>query len=157
LKRLEDFNRAFPSIQTRMIGVSKNARGNGVIWTVQPFVEAREFKEESQLQKALEKKGWERLGSGAVYRHKATGVVIGDAHGGNVFHDEGELYPVEVIVSDAGKKPVSPFSRANYQSSSKGCLTHSDYCGQFGISQGKCAGEFRSSIGGGLCYDRPCL
>ena len=29
LKRLEDYNQAFPALQTRLIGVSRNARGNG--------------------------------------------------------------------------------------------------------------------------------
>lgn len=69
LKRLENYNNRFPGIQMRMIGVSLNARGNGVIWTAQPFVEGKEFKEEAQVQKALEKRGWKRITSEEpVYR-----------------------------------------------------------------------------------------
>jgi hypothetical protein len=102
LKRLQDYNKAFPGIQTRMIGVSKNSRGNGVIWTAQPFVEGRVFNEESALQKALESKGWERQGSDTIYRHKDTGVVMRDAHSSNVLHQGAELFPIDVIVTDTG-------------------------------------------------------
>jgi hypothetical protein len=100
LKRLEHFNFAFPALQMRVIGVSRNARGNGVIWTAQPFVEGWEFAEESQLCKALEKAGWTRVGSDTVYQHKRSGLVIRDAHTGNVLTDGKHLYPVDVIIDD---------------------------------------------------------
>jgi predicted RNA binding protein YcfA (HicA-like mRNA interferase family) len=104
LKRLENFNVAFPGLQMRMIGVSRNARGNGVIWTVQPFVDGWEFAEDSQLRKALEKAGWVRVGSDTVYRHKASGLVIRDAHTGNVLTDGTHLYPIDVIIDEMPAK-----------------------------------------------------
>ena len=100
LKRLENFNMAFPALQMRVIGVSRNARGNGVVWTAQPFVEGWEFAEDSHLRKALEKAGWERVGSDTVYRHKLSGLVIRDAHTGNVLTDGKHLYPVDVIIDE---------------------------------------------------------
>lgn len=102
LRRLQDYNTVFPGIQTRLIGVAQNTRGNGVIWTAQPFVEGRAFKDERSLQEALEKRGWERLGSDTIYRHRETGVVFHDAHSDNVLYRGNEIYPIDVIVTDAG-------------------------------------------------------
>ena len=106
LKRLEDYNQAFPALQTRLIGVSRNARGNGVIWTAQPFVEAAELKDDKRLQSLLEKKGFVRIDTAGdeniIYRHTATGAVIHDAHAGNVLVKGDELYPIDVIVTDLG-------------------------------------------------------
>ena len=76
-----------------MIGVSQNVRGNGVIWTVQPFVEGKHFKEESQVQRELESRGWLRMGSGATYRHNQAGVIMSDAHAGNIIVNGQELIP----------------------------------------------------------------
>jgi|GEM_PF-6987949 len=117
LKRLQDFNAAFPGIQMRMIGVSQNARGNGVIWTAQPFVEGREFKDEKALQKELEARGWERLGSDTNYRHIETGVVITDAHGSNILKKGRELFPIDVIVSNLGS--LEPFSLRKFDFASR--------------------------------------
>lgn len=39
LKRLVDYATLFPEIEMALIGVSKNERGNGVVWTRQNFVE----------------------------------------------------------------------------------------------------------------------
>ncbi len=106
LQRLENYNTAFPAIQTRMIGVSRNTRGNGVIWTAQPFVEALELKDDKRLQSLLEAKGWVRIdGPGddnIVYRHTPTGAIIRDAHTGNILVKGQELYPIDVIVTDLG-------------------------------------------------------
>ncbi len=98
---------AFPALQMRVIGVSRNARGNGVIWTAQPFVEAREFAEDSHLRKALEKAGWARVGSDTVYRHKLSGLMIRDAHTGNVLTDGKHLYPVDVIIDEMPAKGLT--------------------------------------------------
>ena len=100
LKRLEDYNRVFPSLQVRVIGVSTNVRGNGVVWTAQPFVAGREFKSDAALRKAMEARGWARISGDTVYRHKETGVVISDAHTGNVLYRGGELYPIDVIIEE---------------------------------------------------------
>lgn len=106
LKRLKDYNRVFPALQTRMIGVSQNARGNGVIWTAQPFIEGREFEDDRALQEEMERRGWERIDKdfdeNILYRHAGSGVVIRDAHGGNVLVKGDELFPVDVIVDDVG-------------------------------------------------------
>lgn len=106
LQRLQHYNAAFPGIQTRLIGVSRNTRGNGVIWTAQPFVEALELKDDKRLQSLLEAKGWVRIdGPGddnIVYRHTPTGAIIRDAHTGNILVKGQELYPIDVIVTDLG-------------------------------------------------------
>jgi hypothetical protein len=102
LRRLQNYNAVFPGIQTRLIGVAQNSRGNGVVWTAQPFVEGRAFNDERRLQEALELRGWERLGSDTIYRHKETGVVFHDAHSDNVLYRGNEIYPIDVIVTDVG-------------------------------------------------------
>lgn len=102
LQRLQNYNAIFPGIQMRLIGVAQNARGNGVIWTAQPFVEGKAFKDEKSLQDALEQRGWVRLGSDTLYRHKDTGVTFYDAHSDNVLYRGNEIYPIDVIVTDTG-------------------------------------------------------
>jgi hypothetical protein len=106
LKRVEDYNATFPALQMRVIGVSKNTRGNGVVWTAQPFVEGREFKEDSDLQRAMEKAGWKRISSDTTYEHTTTGAVIQDVHTGNVLTDGTDLYPIDVVVL---KRPNTGF------------------------------------------------
>jgi hypothetical protein len=106
LKRLSDYNTVFPGIQTRMIGVSLNSRGSGVIWTAQLFVEGTEFNDDEQLQREMEGRGWERIDKdydeNIIYRHLQTGVVIRDVHGGNVLKKGKEIYPIDVVVTDLG-------------------------------------------------------
>lgn len=97
LKRLEDYNQLFPGIQIRVIGVSGNMRGNGVIWTIQPFVEGREFPNDAALRKALCSRGWDHV-KDITFIHKHTGIVIEDAHCGNVLERDDQLYPIDVIV-----------------------------------------------------------
>jgi hypothetical protein len=101
LGRLRDYNYVFPELQTRLIGVSLNERGNGVIWTVQPFVEGAEFKALRQLTGAMTAAGYKRI-SGVEERfiHDPTGIILNDVHPGNVLHRAGELYPVDVIVEN---------------------------------------------------------
>jgi len=106
LKRLEDYNRVFPGLQIRMIGASHNSRGNGVLWTAQTFVEGREFREEKKLEQEMARRGWERIDSAfdqqIRYRHLSSGVIIRDAHGGNVLLSRGQLFPIDVIIDDVG-------------------------------------------------------
>lgn len=105
LKRIDDYNRTFPNLQVRVIGVSRSPvlgrlsdnHGNGVVWTAQTFVEGEEFANESDLQKAMEAHGWEHV-KDLEYRHKETGAVIDDAHTGNVLHRGDELLPIDVII-----------------------------------------------------------
>lgn len=100
LKRLDDYNRTFPALQMRVIGVSKDAKGRAVIWTAQPFVAGSEFATQAELQKAMEADGWTHDGYAGQPRfvHKATGTVIEDAHTGNILHRDGELFPIDVQI-----------------------------------------------------------
>jgi hypothetical protein len=104
LKRLENYNELFPALQVRVIGVSRNKRGNGVIWTAQPFVEGKQFPNDAALHTELRKKGWERIDKdydeNIIFRHKASGVVMRDVHKGNVLQAGKELYPIDVIIDE---------------------------------------------------------
>lgn len=117
LARLEDYSRTFPSLQTRLIGVSESAEipGNAVIWTAQPFVRGRKFGSQSALRDAMAAHGWKEDGYNGVprFKHEATGAVIEDAHTDNVFQDDnGELYPFDVVVEAMPGGADVLFSRA---------------------------------------------
>lgn len=98
LQRLDEYNRTFPYLQIRLIGISVDEDGNAVIWTVQPFVEGREFASEADLAKAMEARGWEQDGQYPRYIHKDTGAIIEDAHTGNVLYIGDDLFPIDVMV-----------------------------------------------------------
>ena len=103
LARLEDYNRTFPALQTRVIGVSESAEieGNAVIWTVQPFVRGKKFRDQRAVQEMMAANGWEVDGEDLTprYRNTETGVVIDDAHEDNVFYDDaGNVWPFDVRV-----------------------------------------------------------
>lgn len=105
LKRIDDYNRVFPNIQVRVIGVSRSPvlgklsdnHGKGVIWTAQTFVEGTAFANSADLHTAMVAHGWERL-KGLEYRHKETGVIIDDVHHGNVLQRDGNLFPIDVVI-----------------------------------------------------------
>lgn len=98
LQRLSEYNRTFPALQIRLIGVSEDADGNAVIWTTQPFAPGKEFKNFVELQAALKAAGWKSEKGLGRYVHEATGTVIRDVHPGNVLHRDGELFPIDVQV-----------------------------------------------------------
>lgn len=116
LARLDDFNSTFPSLQTRLIGVSESADipGHAVIWTAQPFVYGKKFSSQDALREGMVARGWQEDGYPGVprYRHTASGAVIEDAHIDNVFHDEdGNLYPFDVVVAEMPTSGGLKFSR----------------------------------------------
>lgn len=103
LARLDDYSETFPSMQTRLIGVSESAEieGHAVIWTAQPYVRGKKFASQSALSKAMAARGWKEDGYPGVprFKHEDTGTIIEDAHTDNVFHDDnGDLYPFDVVV-----------------------------------------------------------
>lgn len=101
LQRLRDYNAVFPSTQIQVFGVSEDADGNAVIWSAQRFVPGEEYATQEELTTAFEARGWEHIGQypdAPIYRHKATGAIIDDAHTGNVLHIGDELFPIDVVV-----------------------------------------------------------
>lgn len=107
LARLDDYSAAFPSLQTRLIGVSESpyVEGHAVIWTVQPFVFGERASAQSKLVEAMEANGWESVDGPHSYefRNKESGVVISDAHTENVYYDENGVYPFDVVVTQLPK------------------------------------------------------
>lgn len=102
LARLDDYSRTFPSLQTRLIGVSESTdvEGHAVIWTAQTFVYGKKFKTQALLAEAMAGRGWQEDGHPGVPRFKhESGAIIEDAHTDNVFQDDnGDLYPFDVVV-----------------------------------------------------------
>lgn len=103
LARLDDYSRTFPSLQTRLIGVSESTdvEGHAVIWTAQTFVYGKKFKTQALLAEAMAGRGWDEDGYPGVprFKHRETGAIIEDAHTDNVFQDDnGDLYPFDVVV-----------------------------------------------------------
>lgn len=108
LQRLDEYNRTFPILQMRLIGVSEDADGNAVIWTAQPFVYGEEFGSQAELEQAMETRGWRRDGYPGIPRflHEATGAIIEDAHTGNILHRDGELFPIDVQMEALPEQPT---------------------------------------------------
>ena len=105
LARLDDYSATFPSLQTRLIGVSASPEidGHAVIWSAQTFVFGKKFASQSLLSEAMSAHGWKEHGYPGVPRfvHKATGAVIVDAHTDNLFPDDaGDLFPFDVVVEE---------------------------------------------------------
>lgn len=98
LQRLDEFNRTFPLLEIRLVGVSEDVDGNAVIWTTQPFVPGAEFKNFIELKAALKAAGWKSEKGLGRYVHEASGTVIRDVHPGNVLHRDGELFPIDVQI-----------------------------------------------------------
>jgi hypothetical protein len=104
LKRLEEYNQTFPSLQMCMIGVHEDADGNVSILTAQRFVKGEEFATHAELDAAMRAHGWHRFGMNDYeYMHKGTGAVIEDAHTGNVIYIGDQLFPIDVIVQKMPK------------------------------------------------------
>ena len=107
LARLDDYSATFPSLQTRLIGVSESpyVEGHAVIWTAQPFVFGQRASAQSKLVDVMEANGWESVDGPHSYefRNKESGVVISDAHTENVYYDENGVYPFDVVVTQLPK------------------------------------------------------
>lgn len=122
LARLDDYSATFPDLQTRLIGISESPDipGHAVIWSAQPFVRGKKFRNQRELAEAMAAHGWDVDGNEGEPRfiHRENGAIIEDAHTDNVFHDDnGNLYPFDVVVealprqsADGGK--VYPRTRS---------------------------------------------
>jgi len=62
LRRMAEFSAQVPAAAIRLLGVSRNPRGNGVIWTVQPYIEGTHLTQ-TELVADLKLQGWQPAGS----------------------------------------------------------------------------------------------
>lgn len=97
LQRLVDVSDQIPTAPIDFLGMSQNSRGNGVIWTTQPYIEGVK-PEEANLQKHLKKEGWKKLGDiPGLYEHK-SGIKMHDAQAKNFIQTPGgKMIPVDVF------------------------------------------------------------
>ena len=106
LRRMAEFSAQVPCAAVRFLGVSRNRRGNGVIWTVQPYLEGR-HPSQAELVADLTRQGWRPAGSRhhhLVFEHAATGIRMHDVHAGNFIRQKnGILIPIDVFFE--GLKP----------------------------------------------------
>lgn len=100
LRRMAEFSSQAPGAAVKFLGVSRNSRGNGVIWTVQPYIEG-EHVDQSELVTYLGKQGWQRVvtrDNHLVFEHAASGIRMHDVHAGNFIRQKnGELVPIDVF------------------------------------------------------------
>jgi hypothetical protein len=100
LRRLAEFSEQVPAAPVSFLGVSKNSRGNGVIWTAQPYIEGT-HPTQSELVAELREQGWQPAGSKhnhLVFEHALSGVRMHDVHAGNFIHQKnGALIPIDVF------------------------------------------------------------
>lgn len=109
LRRIDEYNRTFPLLQIRVVGVSQGGNSVPVIWTAQSFVPGKMFKNHVELFAALKAKGWEKISGGPFrFRHTESGAVIDDAHFRNVLHVGDKLYPIDVIIKELPKENAQP-------------------------------------------------
>lgn len=99
LRRMAEFSAQVPSAAVNFLGVSKNPRGNGVIWTVQPYIEGDHLSQ-GELVAYLGNQGWRRVvtrDNHLVFEHAATGIRMHDVHAGNFIRQKnGALVPIDV-------------------------------------------------------------
>ena len=99
LRRMAEFSIQVPCAAIKFLGVSKNSRGNGVIWTVQPYIEGDHLSQ-GALVTHLGKSGWRRVvtrDNHLVFEHAATGIRMHDVHSGNFIRQKnGALVPIDV-------------------------------------------------------------
>ena len=99
LRRMAEFSIQVPCAAIKFLGVSKNSRGNGVIWTVQPYIEGDHLSQ-GALVTHLGKNGWRRVvtrDNHLVFEHSATGIRMHDVHSGNFIRQRnGALVPIDV-------------------------------------------------------------
>lgn len=76
LRRMAEFSDLVPAAAVSFLGVSRNARGNGVIWTVQSYIEGT-HPTQAALVADLASQGWRPAGSlhnHLVFEHAPSGV-----------------------------------------------------------------------------------
>jgi len=100
LRRMAEFSHQVPVAAVRFLGVSLNKRGNGVIWTVQPYIEGT-HPTQAELVAELKSHGWQPAGSlhnHLVFQHDPTGIRMHDVHAGNFIRQKnGNLIPIDVF------------------------------------------------------------
>lgn len=100
LKRMAVFSVQVPWAAVQFLGVSRNPRGNGVIWTVQPYIEGS-HPTQAELVDELRQQGWRPVPSPhnhLVFLHAATGIRMHDVHSGNFIRQtNGLLIPIDVF------------------------------------------------------------
>lgn len=100
LKRLAVFSAQVPCAAISFLGVSRNSRGNGVIWSVQPYIEGA-HPSQSELVETLKQQGWQPAPSPhnhLVFLHAASGIRMHDVHSGNFIRQtNGILIPIDVF------------------------------------------------------------
>jgi len=101
LRRMAEFSAQVPSAAVEFLGVSRNARGNGVIWTVQPYIEGT-HPTQAELIADLASQGWRPVGSlhnHLVFEHHPSGIRMHDVHAGNFIRQKnGSLIPIDVYL-----------------------------------------------------------
>jgi hypothetical protein len=100
LRRMAEFTDQVPAAAVSFLGVSRNARGNGVIWTVQPYIEGS-HPTQAELVADLKLQGWRSAGTQhnhLVFEHVPTGIRMHDVHAGNFIRQKnGILIPIDVF------------------------------------------------------------
>lgn len=100
LRRMAEFSEQVPAAAVRFLGASLNTRGNGVIWTVQPYIEGT-HPSQAELVAELTLQGWKPAGSlhnHLVFQHVASGTRMHDVHAGNFIRQKnGILIPIDVF------------------------------------------------------------
>ncbi len=100
LRRMAEFSAQVPSAAVRFLGVSRNTRGNGVIWTVQPYIEGT-HPTQAELVADLASQGWRPAGSlhnHLVFEHAPSAIRMHDVHAGNFIRQKnGALIPIDVF------------------------------------------------------------
>jgi hypothetical protein len=100
LRRMAEFSDQVPVAGVSFLGVSLNMRGNGVIWTVQTYIEGT-HPTQAELAADLKLQAWRPAGSlhnHLVFEHAPTGIRMHDVHAGNFIRQKnGILIPIDVF------------------------------------------------------------
>lgn len=108
LRRMAEFSAQVPAAAVSFLGVSLNPRGNGVIWTVQPYIEGT-HPTQAELVAELASQGWRPAGSlqnHLVFQHSPSGIRMHHVHAGNFIRQKnGYLIPIDVFFEGL---PASP-------------------------------------------------
>jgi hypothetical protein len=100
LRRMAEFSSQVPSASVSFLGVSRNVRGNGVIWTVQPYIEGT-HPTQAELVAELKLQQWKPAvtqHNHLVFEHIPSGIRMHDVHAGNFIRQKnGTLIPIDVF------------------------------------------------------------
>lgn len=100
LLRMAEFSSQVPGAAVSFLGVSCNVRGNGVIWTAQPYIEGT-HPTQAELVAELKLQQWKPAvtqHNHLVFVHIPTGIRMHDVHAGNfIRQNDGSLIPIDVF------------------------------------------------------------